>query len=86
MVFQDVRNHDDNPVVGGFTLIGERMSNVISVILALFNNPGIQALIKEIVDMLGKKPAAQGMAPGEAHDQATVQQAVNEVVARRLKI
>ena len=59
--------------------------NWLNVIIALFSNPGIQALIKEIMDMLQKKPAAQGMAPGGGHDQATVQQVVNEVVAKRVK-
>jgi hypothetical protein len=91
LVLQDVRNHDDNPIVGGFpSKVKETaMPSWINIVIQLFSNPAIQALIKQIETLFQQKTAAKATTPqgamAAADHSAALKQAVDEVVAKHVR-
>ncbi len=67
------------------------MPTWINIVIALFSNPAIQALIKEIEALFAQKTAATAKSPGMASasapdHKAALKQAVDEVVAKHVRV
>lgn len=59
--------------------------NWFNIVIALFSNPAIQALIKQIEAQFSQKTSAQGMAMDQAEHAVTMKQVVDEVVAKHMR-